>query len=406
MSAQTHTPPKKKTIAIAAAVAVCALLGSGVIYLGSHGSQATETVQESVTGKTSRDMVRVAPNQLAALQVGPGEPHVFSNLRHTLGEIDFNQDHTARVYSGYQGRVSKVLVKAGDDVKAGQPLFTMAVPEMSEAASELISTAAALHNANEIFKRSQALSQDNSIPYKEFLQAQADQQTAQAAYDTARQKLRLFELSPADIARIERERSIGVELTIKSPMGGRVTSRTAQPGQLVQPGEDPAPITVSDMRSLWMVAYVPESDFRFYHTGQAVEVEVTAWPGRKFSGKISYVGDSVDADSRRFVLRAEVADPERVLRPQMSAEFSITVAAPKETLAVPAQAVVRESNGADVVWVAQGKDEKGSLFSRRTVQRGQTAGGWVQIIKGLEHQDSVARSNALFLSSLYETNAQ
>lgn len=174
----------------------------------------------------------------------------------------------------------------------------------------------------------------------------------------------------------------------------------------MQPGEDPAPIVVSDMRSLWMVANVPESDFGYYRIGQSVQVRVAAWPERIFSGNISYVGDSIDADSRRFVLRAEIPDPERVLRPQMSADFSIAIAAPERTLAVPAQAVVREGSGTDVVWVAMGKDEKGPIFSRRTVLRGQTADGWVQILKGLAPAEPVARSNALFLSSLYETNAQ
>lgn len=407
MSTQTQIPTSPKTgIAIAAAIAACAIAAAGLIYASTHHGESTAAPEESVAGKVERNMVRISPEQLAALQTGPGESRLFSNTRHTLGVIDFNQDHTTRVYSGYQGRVSKVLVKAGDDVKAGQALFTVAIPDMSEAASALISASAALHNASEILKRSEALARDNSIPFKEYLQAQAEQQTAQASYDAARQKLRLFELGDADIARIERERRFGIELSVKSPMSGRVTSRAAQPGQLVQPGEDPAPIVVSDMRSLWMVANVPESDFGYYRIGQSVQVRVAAWPERIFSGNISYVGDSIDADSRRFVLRAEIPDPERVLRPQMSADFSIAIAAPQQTLAVPAQAVVREGSGTDVVWVAMGKDEKGPLFSRRTVLRGQTADGWVQILKGLAPAEPVARSNALFLSSLYETNAQ
>jgi cobalt-zinc-cadmium efflux system membrane fusion protein len=174
----------------------------------------------------------------------------------------------------------------------------------------------------------------------------------------------------------------------------------------VQPGSDPAPIVVSDMRSLWMVANVPESDFSQYRLGQPVQVHVSAWPGKSFDAKVSYVGDSVDADSRRFVVRAEVADPEHVLRPQMTADFNITVAAAEDSLAVPAQAVVRESSGHDVVWLAIGKDAKGPLFTRTAVVRGKTSDGWVQIEQGLDSNQHIARKNALFLSSLYETDAQ
>lgn len=402
---QQPTSTKKRSV-IAAAALVCVATVAGIAYLGNHNSQAAEAPLESVAGKVEKGIVRVQPDQLASFDVGLPHSHVFDNVRHSIGVIDFNQDRTSKVYSAYQGRVSKVLVKAGDDVKAGQVLYTVAVPDMSQAASTLITSAATLHNANVTLKRAEALAQDNSIPQKEYQQAQADQLSAKANYDAARQNLHLFDLSDAEINRIEQERRIGLEFAVKSPMAGRVTARAAQPGQLVQPGTDPAPVVVSDMRSLWMVANVPESEFSQYKLGQNVEVRVTAWPGKTFSGKVAYVGDSLDADSRRFVVRAEVADPEHVLRPQMTADFNITVAAPEDSLAVPAEAVVREGDGSDVVWLAAGKDAKGPLFTRTKIQRGKTIEGLVQVQQGLSADQQVARRNALFLSSLYDTTAQ
>ena len=406
-SNSTASSGSKRNLVIAAACVAAVLIASAVGYAGlSRHEEAPTDPDLGLAGKVQKDVVRIAPDQLAAFNVGSPGTREFDNVRHTLGSIDFNQDKTTRVYSPYQGRVSKVLVKAGDDVKAGQTLYTVAVPDMSQAASALISAAAALRNADATLKRAQVLSQDSSIPQKEYQQAQADQQTAKAAYDAARQNLHLFDMSDADIKKLESDHRIGVDFSVKSPINGRITARAAQPGQLVQPGTDPAPMVVSDMRSLWMVANAPESDFRYFQVGQAVNVHVSAWPGRTFSGKISYVSDSMDADSRRFVVRAEIPDPDHVLRPQMSADFQIVVGAPENTLAVPAEAVVRESNGTDVVWVASGKDAKGPLFTRRTVQRGKTAGGWVQIEKGLNANEHLAGQNALFLSSLYETNAE
>lgn len=398
--------PQKRTAIIAAVALACVALVGGIIYAGSHNAQAEEASVESISGKVDKGMVRIQPDQLASFDLGHPETHAFTNVRHSIGVIDFNQDRTSKVFSPYQGRVSQVLVKAGDDVKAGQVLYTVAVPDMAQAASTLISASATLRNANETLKRAETLAKDNSIPQKEYLQAQADQQSAKAAYDAARQNLRLFDLSEADVGKIERDRKIGLEFAVKSPIAGRVTQRTAQPGQLVQPGTDPAPMVISDMRTLWMVASVPESEFSQYRLGQPVQVHVSAWPGKNFEGKVSYVGDSVDADSRRFVVRAEVADPEHVLRPQMTADFNITVAAAEDSLAVPAQAVVREGNGLDVVWLAMGKDAKGPLFTKTTVVRGKTADGWVQIEQGLRNDQLIARKNALFLSSLYEIEAQ
>lgn len=404
--APTPKPPTKKRIIIAIAALACAAAVAGIAYLGTHNSEAAQTQESSVAGKVDKGIVRVQPDQLPSFDVDLPQSHTFNNVRHSIGVIDFNQDRTAKVYSAYQGRVSKVLAKAGDDVKAGQVLFTVAVPDMSQAASTLISSAGALRNANETLKRAEALTKDNSIPQKEYLQAQTDQQTAKAAYDAARQNLHLFDLSDADINRLEQDKRVGLEFSVKSPMAGRVTARAAQPGQLVQPGTDPAPMVVSDMRSLWMVSYVPESEFSQFRLGQPVQVSVSAWPGKAFTGTISYVGDSLDADSRRFVVRADVADPDHVLRPQMTADFTITVAAPENGLAVPAEAVVREGDGSDVVWLAMGKDAKGPLFTRTKVTRGKTENGWVQITQGLNATQPIARHNALFLSSLYDTTAQ
>lgn len=404
----SSAPPRSRALPWVAAATVLIVAG-GIWAVSSHNARAkaeADTQPPSVAGKVQADMVRIAPDQAAALDVGTPEEHAFENLRRTIGIIDFNQDRTTRVYSTQQGRIAQVLVKAGDDVKAGQTLYTVAVPEMAQAASTLISAAGTLRAATETLRRAEALAREDSIPRKELQQAQAEQQTAQAAYDAARQGLRLFEFGDTDIARIERERQVGREITVKSPIAGRVTARAAQPGLLVQPGSDPAPVTVSDLGTLWMVAQVPESEFRYYRVGQPVQVRVQAWPGKVFSGKVSYLGDSVDADTRRFVVRAEVADPKHELRPQMTADFQVTVAAPQTSVAVPAEAVVREGNGDDVVWVASDSDERGPRFTRREITRGQTADGLVQITEGLAVGDRIARHNALFLSSLYETDAQ
>ena len=405
---QTSSPARsisRTFIAVAAAFAVAA---GGIWAVSTHNAHSAQADAEptAVAGKVKANVVRIAPNQATALDVGAPQQHQFENQRRAIGIIDFNQDRTTRVYSAQQGRIAQVLVKAGDDVKAGQTLFTVAVPDMAQAASTLISASGTLRTANETLRRAQALAQTSSIAQKELQQNQADQQTAQAAYDAAKQNLRLFQLSDADIARIERDRTVGKEIAVKSPITGRVTARSAQPGLLVQAGADPAPVTVSDLRTLWMVANVPESDFSYYRPGQPVQVRVQAWPGKVFTGKVSYVGDSVDADSRRLAVRADVADPQHLLRPQMTADFDITVAAPQTSVAVPAEAVVREGSGADVVWVAADSDEHGPRFMRRKVTRGMTDDGLVQITAGLEDTERIARRNALFLSSLYETDAQ
>lgn len=394
--------------AVVLSAVVLALAAGGAWYFDSRPQAATAPAlaTPSGTGKVAPETVRVGTAQTAALDVGPAGEQQFANVRQTIGNIDFNQDRTVPVYTAYQGRIARVLVKAGDDVKAGQTLYTVNVPDIAQAASTLISTAGALRAADETLRRAKVLAQDNSIPQKELQQNQADQQAADAAYRTARKSLQLFGLTDADVARIEREHSVDVEMPVKSPIAGRVTARVAQVGLLVQPGTAPAPVTVADMRTLWMEANVPESEFSLYRIGQQVSVRVQAWPDKTFTGRVSYVGDSVDASTRRLIVRAEVNDPAHQLRPQMLADFSIALSAPQTGVAVPAAAVVRESNGMNAVWVADAEDTQGQRFVRREVVIGRSEGGRVQITQGLKAGERLARRNALFLSNLYETDAQ
>lgn len=409
MTTKTATMPSRSARMLWGGLAAALLAATGVAVHATRPAQAAPAAEGAGAmrpGRAGPDTVRISAEQAASLDVGTVGNGVFTNVRRTIGNIDFNQDRTIPVYTAYQGRIARVLVKAGDDVKEGQTLYTVNVPDIAQAGSTLVSTAGALRASNETLRRAQALAQDNSIPQKEFQQDQADQQAAQAAYDAARKTLRLFGLSEADVARMERDRSFDVEMPVKSPIAGRVTARSAQVGLLVQPGTAPAPITVADMRTLWMVASVPESEFSLYRIGQPVAVRVQAWPDKVFSGRVSYLGDAVDATSRRLVVRADVADPQRQLRPQMLADFSITLSAPETALSVPATAVVRETNGSNAVWVASANDAHGLRFVRRTVTVGRTDAGQAQVVQGLQAGDRIVRKNALFLSNLYETDAQ
>lgn len=368
---------------------------------------AAVAMEPSHAGKVAPDVVRVSAGQAAGLDLGTPLRRAFQDVQGAIGNIDFNQDRTVGVSAAYAGRIARVLVKAGDEVRAGQTLYTVDVPDVAQAASALIAASGTLRSTGETLRRAQALARDDSIPQKELQQNLADQQAADGAYRAARQTLRLFGLSETDIQRIERDHAVGVEMPVKSPIDGRVTARAAQPGLLTQPGASPAPVTVSDVRSLWMVASVPEADFALYRVGQPVDVRVQAWPGRVFRGRIDYVGDTVDAATHRLTVRASIVDADRALRPQMLADFRIALAAPQEALAVPATAVVREASGTQVVWAADATaDPLGTRLVRRAVTIGRGEDGQLQVTAGLRGDERIARRNALFLSNLYEGAAE
>lgn len=368
-------------------------------YWYSNSTQAAQAVSSPVKQaiRIGADEVQLNNDQTAEVKVGPVVSKTFELRRDAIGIIDFNQDMSVQVFSPYQGRIANLLVQAGADVKQGQVLYTVQIPELATAASTLISTSATLKVATQTLRRAQELYETESISLKELQQNTADQQSAEAGYRTASKALTLFGLAKKDIDAIEVSRNIDMEMPVRSPFTGRVTARAGALGQLVQPGNTTAPLTVSNLQTLWMVASIPETEVASYKLGQAVSVTVPAYADTSFTGKITYISDTADAATHRVNVRAEVPNGKRLLKPQMLANFNIVLGQPLNSAAVPANALAREGDGSISVWVTQ----EGTRFKRRKVQTGMVQNGSVQITDGLQVGENIAQDKALFLSNLY-----
>jgi cobalt-zinc-cadmium efflux system membrane fusion protein len=164
----------------------------------------------------------------------------------------------------------------------------------------------------------------------------------------------------------------------------------------VQPGTAPAPFTVADTSVMWMLADVPESLSPEFKVGQPVAAEVSGYPNRTFTGRLAAVGTVVDPNTRRFILRSEIADPQHMLRSGMFANFTITTGEPVHSLAVPMNGVVREGDGTESVWTT--KDRR--HFLRKEVTIGTASQGYRQILTGLTAGETVVTDGAVFLSNM------
>lgn len=383
-----------RSLRIAASTVVAIALGALLLLRHQDAPKAAPSSPSVLM--LNGDTVRLDAAQITELKVGPVETRPFQARREALGIIDFDQDHAVQVFSPYQGRIGRVLVRAGDEVRKGQVLYTVQIPDLAQAASALIAAAGSLQLTTQTLQRAQGLAAGQSISQKELQQNVADQQTAYGAYRAARKTLGLFGLGSGDIDAIEKSRRVDTEMPVRSPLAGRVVARAASEGLLVQPGAGSPPVMVADMRRLWMVASVPESELGGYRLGQKVNVTVSAYPGRRFTGRLAYIGDVADPASHRIGLRTEVADPGHLLRPQMMAQFSIELQAATVGPAVPENALAREGDGSISAWVARDAQS----FTRRKVVTGLTQDGWVQVVDGLKAGERVAKDRALFLSNL------
>jgi len=312
-----------------------------------------------------------------------------------VGYIDFDQNNTAQVFTPYQGRVRSVFADVGEPVKKGQPLFSIDSPDLIQAESNLISAAGVWALTTKALNRAKQMREVDASAQKDVEQSTSDQQTAEGNMRAARDALRIFGKTDSEIAAVLGSRKVEGELRIMSPFAGQVTARNVAPGLLVQPGNAPAPFSVSRTSTLWMIATVLEDDLPKIKLGQSVEVRVNAFPDRSFKANIANVATTIDPNTHRAAVRAEIDDPDHLLRAQMLATFSIRTGDAQHSVGVPNNAVVREGDGTMIVFVTA----DGKRFARRPVTLGAEQDRMHQITDGLKEGEQIASDGALFLSN-------
>jgi cobalt-zinc-cadmium efflux system membrane fusion protein len=378
------------------------LSGAAGPELGTEAS--ANAAQSDAVGALARerDTVDLSDTQLASVKVEPIEARDFPVEKEAVGSIDFNEDMAVQVFTPYQGRIITLFASVGDDVKKGQTLFTIDSPDLLQAESTLIAAAGVREFTTRNLARLRELYKTLAISQRELDQATSDQQTAEGNLRAARDAVRLFGKTDAEIDLIIAERSADPTLVVPSPISGRVTARNAAPGLFVQPGNAPAPFTIADIETMWMLAEVAEADSPAFRVGQDVRVTLAAFPGRMFDGKITTIGASVDANTRRVMVRSVIGDPQHELRSGMFANFVIRVGPPVRSPGIPLDGVVREGDGTMTVWITADRRR----FTRRTVKIGAQHDGYRQIVEGVQLGELAATEGALFLSNALATASQ
>jgi len=372
------------------------VLGLGFYWwLGPGGGAPSEPRSRRAPTQATKVETELTPEQLQAVKIAPAGTATFRIERRAVGSIDFNQTMLVQVFTPNQGRIITAHANVGDRVRRGEFLFTVDSPDLLNAESNLIQTAGVLMLQNANLKRLTETLKGGGGAQKDVDQARSDQQTAEGNLHAARDAVRIFGKTDADIDRIIADRKVDSTLVVRSPITGLVTQRTAAPGLLVQPGNAPAPFTVADTSTMWMLANVVEADAPQFKVGQPIAVRVDAYPDRVFDGTITAVGAQVDPATRRLMVRSEIKDPDSLLRAGMFATFTIEVAPPVQSTAVPSSGVVRVGDGSMTVWTTTDR----SHFERRIVKTGLQQDGMTQILDGLTPGELVVTEGAVFVSN-------
>jgi len=378
-------------LAVTSMVAVAAVVAPLCARAAAAGQYQT------APAKRNPDTVTLTDSQLHSIAVARVAERQFLVQRKAVGHIDFNENASVQVFSPYQGRIIRAFLDLGDEVKKDQVLFTIESPDLLSAESNLISAAGTLVQTDSALARAKKLYADKAIDQNDYETAVANQQSAEGALRAARDAVALFGRTPLEIDRIVATREVDRALIVKSPLAGRITARSAAPGLLVQPGNTPAPYSVADESTMWMLAEVPETDTVDIKVGEPVTASILALPGRVFAGKVTAVGASIDPNSRRLTVRSEIRNPNHELRSGMFASFCIRTGDSVQSPGVPLAGVVREGDGTMSVWVV-GSDPH--VFTHRSVKIGLQQDGYDQILEGVSSGDTVAVDGAIFLSNI------
>lgn len=359
--------------------------------------------------RSGKDTIKIPETQLRALSLDEVKTFRFNAQKQAIGQLAFNEDTSTIVVAPFAGRVTKVLGKIGDNVAAGAPLFEIDSPEVVQMQTDLIAALNAADKARaqvaltkRVLDRQTTLVAEKAAAMRELDQARADYsaaesdlRTAEGAVSAARNKVRvLVGRSDADIARIERERVIDPLVIVRAPISGEIVARKIGPGQLVRPDSGDALFSIADLTTMWLRAAVPENDIPMVRVGQELEVRIDALPDAIFKAKISAIGAASDSSTRRVMVRSELANPDRVLRPEMFATFKIFVGDGEILPAVNSESIIREAERA-FVYV----EVKPLEFERRPVTLGAQQDGRVAVRNGLASGDKVIGRGAIFIDN-------
>ena len=342
---------------------------------------------------------RATNEEWAGLGLATAQAMAFSPADQTDGRIAANDNRTTLVYSPFTGRVTRVIAKIGDRVRAGSPLFAIEASEFVQSQNDLVTAAAQVRLTKAAEARQEALYKENGAALKDLEQSQTDLATAEINLAAARNRLRVLGKSAAEVAAVERgiaDRGMSAETVVAAPIGGVVTQKSVGVGQNLASvanngGSTPA-YSISDLSTVWLVGNLREADAPHARLGQTVQVRVNALPDRVFTARLNYIASTVDPVTRRVTVRAEVPNPDGELLPEMFANFSLITGAATPSVGVPEQGVVYEGDQARV-WVAGA----GHLLQLRQIKTGQTTDGMVQVLSGLSAGERVVTNGALFI---------
>jgi membrane fusion protein, heavy metal efflux system len=402
MTAATNLTTRRLAVLLAVA-AVIGLGAFGVMRMLIPHAKSLET-----TGPAKAELPFYVPSatEWASLTVEPVTERVFRAEHATEGKIAVNEDSSTPIFSPFAGRVTKLLVKPSDKVEHGQPLFIVEATDTVQGLNDFIAALSALNSARSklnlaqiVEKRANDLYAGKAVPLKDWQQSQSDLTTAQndmrsaeTALEAAHNRLRILGRSEEQISSFQETRQISADTPIYSPIDGTVVQRKVGPGQFISSGASDPVFVIGDLSTVWLLAFVRETEASGVAVGQEITFSLLAMPGSQFKARIDYVAAAIDPATRRLLVRATIDNKDGLFKPEMFANVTIYSGGDRPSVGVPKQALIYEGERVRL-WVAH--DDKS--IELRNVQIGLTNGDLVEVKTNLKAGEKIVTRGSLFI---------
>ena len=319
--------------------------------------------------------LRITPEkqQLIGVQYGVVEARAVSKTIRAVAQLTYDETRITKVHSRIAGWIERVYVDfTGQLVKAGQPLLTVYSPDLVATQDEYLLALRARDNLGDSHFRDVA-------------------DGANSLLEAARKRLELWDISDQQIAEVEKTRKPVTALTLYSPVSGFVTARNSYGKQRITPETEL--YAIADLSTVWAIADFYEYEARDVQLGQEVALAVSAFPGRSFRGKVTYIYPQLDNSTRTLRARVELPNPDFILKPDMYATAELKIDYGRR-LSIPQEAVL-DSGTEQVVFVAL----EGGYFESRKVQLGDRVDNQVIVLSGLKAGEKIVTSGNFLIDS-------
>lgn len=315
-------------------------------------------------------------------------------MRETIripGSISVDEQRVARIGAAVTGRITDINVVLGQSVQKGEVLATLNSTELAQNQLVFIKARQQIELQAKAVERAQLLLNADVIGAAELQRREVELAGAKAELNASRDQLQVLGMSEKAIAALERSNNIRSLSSVTAKIGGTIISRKVNLGQVVQPADEL--FIVADLSHVWAVAEVPERQAELIQKGQEVMLEIPAYGGKQISGKLIYVGETVDPQTRTISVRMDLINSDKLIKPEMLASMLVR-SNPVNRLAIPTEAVVRE-NDQDHVFVKVAANQ----YRLRPVKLGQAYEGMRAVLSDLVETDTIVASGAFHLNS-------